>query len=132
MAGELAVLRLGQPDEEVQAVEEQPVVLRTEGGREQASLRLAEPAAVAVRVQLVEVVEGIGYAAVVVAVGLEVVDEVLAVVATVAAAVAAAVVLAASAMFVAAVAAAVVVAAEAFGEQHCLSKGELAVIIAQL
>lgn len=98
MAGELvAVLRLAQPDEEVQAVEEQPAVLQTEGGREQALLGLAEPVAVAMRVQLVrvevvEVVEDIEYVAVVVAVELDVVDEVLAVVATAAAAAAAAVV----------------------------------------
>lgn len=100
MAGELAVLRLAQPDEEVQAVEEQPAVLQTEGGREQALLGLVDPVAVAVRVQFVRVevvvvVEDIGYVTVVVVVvvvELDVVDEVLAVVATAAAAAAAVVV----------------------------------------
>lgn len=69
--------------------------------------------------------------AVVVAVGLEVVDEVLAVAATAAAAAVAAVaaVVVVSAMFSAAV---VVVAEEVFEEQHCLSKGELVVRVARL
>lgn len=48
MAGELAILRLVQLDEEVQAVEEQLAVLRTEGGQEQALLGLDEPAVVVV------------------------------------------------------------------------------------
>lgn len=126
MAGELAVLRLAQLDGEVQAVEEQPAVLQTEGGREQALLGLDELAVAVAWVQLVcvEVVEDIGYVAVVFAEELGVVDVVLAVVAT-----AAATVVVVSAIFVAAV---VVVSEEAFEEQHCLWKGGLVVRFAQL
>jgi hypothetical protein len=133
MVGELAVLRLVQLDEEVQAAEEQPAVLQTEGGREQALLGLDEPAAVVVwvqrvRVEAVEAVEDIEYVAVVFAGELDVVDVVLAVVATAATA-AAVVAVVVSAIFVAAV---VVVPEEAFEEQHCLWKGGLVVRIAQL
>lgn len=61
MAAELVELHLARPDEEAQAVEEQLIVLQTEGGRVQALVGLAEAAAVAVRLQLVrvEVVEDI-------------------------------------------------------------------------
>lgn len=132
MAGELAILRLVQLDEEVQAVEEQPAVLQTEGGREQALLGLDEPAVVVVWVQFVrvEVVEDIEYVAAVFAGELDAVDVVLAVVATAGAAAA----VAAGAVVVSArfVAAAVAGSEGAFEEQHCLWKGGLEVRIAQL
>lgn len=130
MAGELALLRLVQLDEEAQAVEEQPAVLQTEDGQGQALLGLDEPAVVVVVwVQLVRmgVAEDIEYVAVEFAEELDVVDVVLAVVATaVAAAAAAAVVV--SAIFVAAV---VVVSEEALEEHHYSWKGDLVVRIAQ-
>jgi hypothetical protein len=93
-------------------------------------LGVVEPAAAAVRAPLVRVVvvKDTGYVAAVIAVGADVVGEILVVVAIVAAAAAAA----AAAASVSTAVAAVVVAGEPLGEQHCLPKEGVVVRIARL